>query len=100
MVLVLVAFGHRPDFVAAVIEPAVLLLCGGWWKVLTFIFRINKEIRMAVEDNLHDASAKLRNKNELHRRIGQLLGLPAFEVDRFDAASRCLRGWRFRRLLL
>jgi hypothetical protein len=51
---------------------------------------------MAIEDNLHQAPAKLGNNNEFHPGIGELLSLPAFEVDGFDAAGERLRGWRLR----
>src|SRR5438270_3632772 len=77
MLLVLCALGHRPDFVAAVIDPATFGF--GRRNVLAFVTRIDEEVRMAVKGHLHEAASELRHDGEPYPIIPNFLGFPCFE---------------------
>src|SRR5579863_4738218 len=62
MLIVLRSFRHRPDFVAAVVEPCARVLRGR--KVLTSIPGIYKKKGMAPERDLHQPASELRHESE------------------------------------
>src|SRR5580704_2840986 len=51
VLLVSIAFGQRPDFVAAIVDPAATRLI--WRKILALVNRIHEQVAMPVECDLH-----------------------------------------------
>src|SRR5689334_8570027 len=77
MLFVVVSLGQQPKLVAAVVKP----LAFRWWHVLPFKLWIDEKIGMPVEPHLHQTSAILRNDDELHPSVRNLLRLPSFIVN-------------------
>jgi len=82
---------YRDPDDATVVDPLPLRHFG-WRDVFSFIARIDEEIRVARENNLHQASAELRNDSERDPAILKLLGMPAAEGDRRYAAPTWKNG--------
>src|ERR1700751_5062122 len=88
MLVILISLRHRPDFVAAIIDPAALCRFAAGREVLSLVLRIDKQIGVTRKGDLHHASAELRHDRDSHPRIAQLFRTPSLKVRRFDAASR------------
>src|SRR4249919_330562 len=88
MLFVIVTLGQQPQLVPAVVEP--LVLRGG--DVFSCELWIDEEIGMPVEAHLHHAAAILRDDDELHPSIGNLLRLPPSIVNALYSTLHVHRG--------
>src|ERR1700728_1051769 len=85
VLFIFAAFRHGPDLVAAVVDPFARGLVGRY--VFAFIFGIHEEVGMAFKFDLHQASAQLRNDGQPDPSIGDLLSLPAPEINWLNCAA-------------
>ena len=83
VLLVLIAFGQEPEFVATVVEP----LARGRRKILPRELRIDEEVGMSGEGDLDQAPAVLWHDDQLHPAVRDLLRVPALVVDGLHATS-------------
>src|SRR5579859_7012689 len=87
MLFVVISLGQEPELVPAVVEPLIRI----GRQVLARELGIHKQISVSAESHLDQTSAILRNHDELHPAVRDLLCVPALIVRRLNAASCTLR---------
>src|SRR5580704_14805009 len=90
LLLALRAFGHRPNFIATIVDPA--MLSGLRRQVLPLERIIDEQEVMATEGHLHKPSAELGNDLQLYPWIGHLLSLPSQVGGLLNRAARRCSG--------
>ena len=84
MLLIVISLGQKPELVPSIVEPL------GWIgrQVFSFILRIDEEVRMTGENDLHQASAILRYDYQLKPVVGKLFCAPTFVIRGLDGTRR------------
>ena len=85
MLLILIAFRHRPYFIAAVVT--ILEWLGPQRNHLPLQQGVDVQEIMAAESDLDEPPTNLRNNLQPHPGIGHLLGLPTQVICRMHLAA-------------
>ena len=83
MLFVVIPFRNYPELAASLVKPFVVR----GRNIFSRICRTYQQERMVIKNHLHETSAILRYKNQLHPGIGNLLHLPAFVIYGLDFAG-------------
>ena len=83
MLFVIVALRQRPELVASIVEPFV----GCRWHVLACIFRVDEQVSVACECDLHQSAAILWHDNQLYPTVRHLLRRPAFVIHSLNVTT-------------
>src|SRR5208337_54790 len=94
MLFVAPSFWKRPEFVAAVVDPAADPGSLSRRKILALVLGIHEQVGMSAESHLHEPATQLRHNREAHPVIRNLLGLPLFEGRGLHPARRLGGGQR------
>ena len=71
-----VTFRQRPNLIASVVDPFALFHRISRREIFSFVVRIDKQVAVLPERNLHQPAPELGNHRKLLPVIGQLFSFP------------------------